>query len=177
MSQATCEKTFSLEVNAPDPGCGVTWANLVWDVATFTTDGPGASATGSAAGATVVMNLRSGVGDSATGRIHGAIVSDTFACTFKLRIFLFEYVSDAIFGMAIFQNGVQRFAIQHGPPTFPSSLVIGLNEFNVPLIASVGSNIEVRANIIPPNTAMAIAAGVLIGPDPLIRLSFTISAT
>lgn len=188
----SCQKTFSLEVAGT---CGVDWGTINWDTFffdTFAIGGATASGTGSAAGDTIQFNLQSTQSPTNSGlaavHAHGSVISDVNACSFKLRINLIQQDTgavgegDVVFGISIYQDGVQRFIKQHGNGAFPftPTLVIGMNEFDVPLIEATASLIEIRAAIFPPGPLvdrMAQLGGVVNGPPVVFEMSITMSDT
>ena len=182
--EVSCQKTFTLEVSGT---CGVDWSLITWDVANFIVVGVGggapATASGTALGDTVSFALSGGAFNGiqvAEALIHGFVVADCNTCSFKMRINLIGYHSDAIFGIRVYQDGALKFTKIHGDgsPSFPSSLVLGMNEFNVPLIEATASLIEFRADVVPATDIMGIAVGALFEPiPPSINLSITMSDT
>jgi len=185
----SCQKTFTLEVAGP---CGIDWNTIIWDIFTFSLFSPGgssASGSGSATGDTVQFNLQSDQSvtnsSEAAVNVHGSVVADCNACSFKLRINLIQEImvdGSDLFGIAIYQDGVQRFIHQHGNSAFPFSptLALGINEFDVSLIEAAGSLIEIRAAIFPPGplvNRMASVGGIVNGPHVELDMSITLSDT
>ena len=144
--EVSCQKEFNLEIGGP---CGIDWNTINWDTFTLNTFG-GGIATGSAVGDTIQFNLENppGIG-SADVSAHGSLVADCHACSFKLRINLIAEDDGGPLGITEFtiviaQDGVQRFVKTHGHSAgFTPTLVIGINEFDVPLIQAAGSLIEI----------------------------------
>lgn len=182
----SCQRSFTLEV--AEVGCGVDWTTITWD--TFSTNAVDtASASGSASGDTVQFDLQDNPtianAGEAFAHVHGFVVSDCNACTFKLRINLIQQdvppgTGEVFFGMSMYQDGAQIFSKQHGNITFPPTLVVGVNEFNVSLVAATASLIEIRAGIFGPGPLadiMAIAGGIVNGPHIEFEMSITVSDT
>jgi len=182
----SCQKDFSLEVGGT---CGIDWGTINWDTFLIDVLGDGGSGSGSASGDTVQFNLQNDPTPISSGgvmvRVHGSLVVDCNDCSFKLRINLITEDlggvgdSDLSFGIAIYQDGVQRFIKKHGDSiSFPPTLVLGINEFDVPLIAATGSLIEIRAAVFPAGplgNVMASHGGIVNGPHTEVEMSITLS--
>lgn len=182
----SCQKSFTLEV--AEVGCGVDWDDITWD--TFLTTATGtASSSGSASGDTIQFSIQDNPTFANAGealvRVHGFVVADTLACTFKLRINVIQQDMGGpgdggiFFGIAIFQDGAQVFSKQHGNSfSFPPTLALGVNEFSLSLITATASLIEIRADIFPPgpfSDVLAIIGGVVNGPTVIFEASITLS--
>ena len=179
----SCQKAFNLEVSGGP--CGIDWGSINWD--TFVLEPfPDGTVSGSAVGDTLQFNIQSDPSPaSGGGRVHahGFVVADCNACSFKLRINLITQelgdpvAGDAYFAMAIFQDGVQRFSKTHGTVfPFTQTLVLGVNEFDVPLIEATASLIEIRSVLTPPDI-MAQSGGTFAGPHIEFEISVTLSDT
>jgi hypothetical protein len=148
-SAVSCEKTFSLEVGGP---CGLDWGTIAWDTFVLGSNLNG-SATGSAAGDTAQFDLQMIPGPppnhgDASVNAHGFLVADCHGCSFKLRINLIaETLANPLqgvqFAISISQDAAVVFSKTHGTAPYSPTLVIGINEFDVPLIEATGSLIEI----------------------------------
>lgn len=152
-TEVSCQKTFTLEV--AEEGCGVDWPAIIWDTFVLGSNLNG-SASGSATGDTAQFDLQMIPGPppnhgDASVSAHGSVVADTHACSFKLRIDLIaETLVNPLqivqFDISIYQDAVLVFSKTHGTAPYSPTLVLGVNEFDVPLIEATGSLIEISFN-------------------------------
>jgi hypothetical protein len=149
----SCQKAFSLKV--AEGGCGLDWPTITWDTFVLGSNLNG-SATGSAVGDTVQFDLQMIPGPppnhgDASVNAHGFLVADCHACSFKLRIDLIaETLANPLqgvqFAINIYQDSVLIFSKTHGTAPYSPTLVIGVNEFDVPLAGATASMIEFAMN-------------------------------
>ena len=164
-SVVSCQKAFTLEVGGcncfvGDGSCALDFSPFSWNgFSLFTANG--GNATGSALGNTVSFDLFApadpftGVASVQVQDVPDSpfIITNTVNCSFKLKVNLNAFAvsgfSNASFGIKIFQDGVLVFQLRKTDAalqgTFPDIGVLnmGCNEYDVPLVAAINSEIEI----------------------------------
>lgn len=199
-SEVSCQKTFTLEVGGcncgVEPGtCNIDFSPFAWNgFAVFADPSTPSTASGSAVGNTVEFDIFAAdslttVGTASitveTVPLSPFIITDTANCSWKLKVDVTSFFDSGIdttasFGIDIFQDGVVIFRLRRssanvqGPyPDLGPPLVVGCNEYDIPLSAAINSQIEIRGNVFDEDIKYAFVNGQAAGS--LLTAGITLS--
>jgi len=143
MSQASCEKTFSMEVGS---AC-VDWDAMVWDVATtFIFDNAGPAVLTASAGNVHFRVASSGdiLFSHADALLHGTVLYTGTGCTIRLVLEVLQYSPGALLFFQVRQDASILLSVSSlNYLSLPPGIVVGINTFDLPLVAGVNSVITV----------------------------------